>query len=260
MGSLDLLPSLLSEMAERQQLWHICQAMDTESKVMVGVKLALERREDVKADDFEGLRTAQERSDDLNGKGGLENRTGLMYAVIRKHYSVVQLLLDQPGLALDCQDSHGQTALHLACEAGDTEAARMLGLGTQTYTGLDIRDQWGRTPLMAASGSSGYTAIIGVLREANKRKVERRMWRGGGEKEVEVENKETSEDEIIEDKNNEDGAEEDNGEKQKTEMELVETMQRVQLGNTEQEVTQLSKPAIHQLENDKKERSQSKIK
>ena len=98
--------------------------------------------------DLEGVRAAIARGEDVNGVDD-QNVTGLMWAVGRGHYSVVEVLLQQPSLDMNSINDHGTTAVYYACLNNKVIALRML-LGDPRLTSVNTRDPEGRTPLMIA--------------------------------------------------------------------------------------------------------------
>ena len=58
------------------------------------------------------------RRDDINSKDR-DNVTGLMWALLKKHNSIVRLLLEQQSLNLNCTSVNGKTALHYAAQVGN---------------------------------------------------------------------------------------------------------------------------------------------
>ena len=94
------------------------------------------------------VRAALASGEDVNRKD-IDNRTGLMWAVIRNHNSVVRLLLEQPTLDLNLTDLDGWTALHLVAIKGNVEGARLL-LADPRLNTHNHKDNNGWTPLMTA--------------------------------------------------------------------------------------------------------------
>ena len=100
------------------------------------------------AGDLEGVRAAIARGEDVNG-GDDQNVTGLMWAVCRGHYFVVEVLLQQPSLDMNSINGHGTTAVFYACLNNKVIGLRML-LGDPRLTSVNTRDPEGRTALMIA--------------------------------------------------------------------------------------------------------------
>ena len=64
--------------------------------------------------DLGGVKTALRRGEDVNQRSGhCRGSTGLILASNSGHESVVELLLQQPGIEADITDSHGATALQM---------------------------------------------------------------------------------------------------------------------------------------------------
>ena len=74
-----------------------------------------------------------------------------MWAVIKRHNSIVKLLLDQPGVKTNekNKNNNGQTALHLAAWYNNREGARMLLLHP-TMDSANSKDRNGDTAVMIA--------------------------------------------------------------------------------------------------------------
>ena len=95
------------------------------------------------------VREAIGRGEDVNEKR-FADKTGLMWAVTKKHNSIVKLLLEQPTLDLNCTDStNGQTALHRAVCNDNVEGVKML-LADPRLNSHNHKDGNGWTPSMAA--------------------------------------------------------------------------------------------------------------
>ena len=83
--------------------------------------------------EVEGVREALGRGVDVNTRNeGNEwnewNMTGLMMAATEGHEEVVEVLLAQPGLDINCKDNDGSTALHWACDRGAGVVRRLLAI------------------------------------------------------------------------------------------------------------------------------------
>ena len=63
---------------------------------------------------------ARARGEDINCKDQ-DDVTGLMWALLKKHNSIVRLLLEQPTMNLNCTSVNGKTALHFAAQVGNVE-------------------------------------------------------------------------------------------------------------------------------------------
>ena len=112
--------------------------------------------------DLERVRAALGRGEGVNSVSG-GGWTGLMYAVRNKHNSLVQLLLQQPGIDVNCRDRWGQTALHYSVTGDNPEGLRLLlahpGMGS-----INTRDNDGDTPLMAAIRRGRLSCVIELVR------------------------------------------------------------------------------------------------
>ena len=75
--------------------------------------------------------------------------TALMRAVDQRHNSIVELLLDQPGVKTNEKDTNGWTALHYAVVYNNPEGARMLLLHP-TMDSANAKDNDGDTAVMTA--------------------------------------------------------------------------------------------------------------
>lgn len=111
---------------------------------------------------LEGVKAALGRGEDVNGRGGYCNGTGLMEAMGGQHDAVVQLLLDQDNIDINCQDRDGRTALHWAAAWGNARAVEKLV--NKPGQGLNVRDSDGRSPLMWAVWE-GKEQIVSQLLE-----------------------------------------------------------------------------------------------
>ena len=98
--------------------------------------------------DLEGVRAAIARGEDVNG-GDNQNMTGLMWALVMEHNSVVNVLLQQPSLDINRIASNGNTAIHWSCSCGNMTGLRML-LGDPRLTSVNAGSKGGFTPLMVA--------------------------------------------------------------------------------------------------------------
>ena len=98
--------------------------------------------------DMEGAKRALGEGEDPNYRGGKRGMTCLMEAVCKGHASIVQLLLEQPGVDV-AADLNGMTALHYASSKGREgmvmRLMKCLGPGK-----LNAKNSTGRTPLMLA--------------------------------------------------------------------------------------------------------------
>ena len=103
---------------------------------------------------------AIERGEDVNGKSPC-GKTGLMLAVERGHNLVVNLLLQQPRIDVNCYDNGGDGALDTACLMNNAEAVRML-VNHPTMSSLNLWTHSGDFPLMIAV-KHGYVECARVL-------------------------------------------------------------------------------------------------
>ena len=101
---------------------------------------------------FEGdlakVREAIGRGEDVNDESYF-NRTGLMWAVTKKHNSIVKFLLEQPTLDLNWADGTGYTALHFAAYKDNVEGAQLL-LADPRLNTHNHKDRIGDTPVIMA--------------------------------------------------------------------------------------------------------------
>ena len=86
------------------------------------------------------------RGEDVKGKNE-DNETGLMWAVIGNHNSIVRLFLEQPTTDLNCTDLNGETALHWAAAGGNVEAVKLL-LADPRLSNANQKNNDGCTPVM----------------------------------------------------------------------------------------------------------------
>ena len=95
------------------------------------------------------VRSALARGEDVNDKNSWGS-TALMWAVRKKHNSIVKLLLDQPGVKInEKKNSLGWTALHWAAYHDNREGARMLLLHP-TMDSANAKDDLIETAVMTA--------------------------------------------------------------------------------------------------------------
>jgi len=102
--------------------------------------------------DIEGARVALESGADLNTRS-LEGKTPLMYALWNNQNSVVELLMQNDNVDVNCEDNAGATALHHAVDIDNDEGARML-LADIRLQDINHKNRRGLTPLMRAVTSS----------------------------------------------------------------------------------------------------------
>ena len=104
------------------------------------------------------VRAALARGEDANSKDE-NNRTGLMWAVMNKHISVVRLLLEQPTSDLNTSvNFNGRTALHEAALIDNVEAVQLL-LADSRLSTANERDTIGYTPVMLAMRRRSVNAL-----------------------------------------------------------------------------------------------------
>ena len=110
--------------------------------------------------DITSLRLAVQGGADVNERDGV-TMTPLMWAAHRGKAEISELLLQQPGIDIDCTDEDGRSAMHYACLFGRVEVLRML-LATQSEGSMNQPDKGGQTPLMSAS-SYGHVACVTLM-------------------------------------------------------------------------------------------------
>ena len=100
--------------------------------------------------DLGGVRKALRRRGASVNQVGPDGKTGLILAVCEREYTMVQFLLQQPGIDLSCKDNHGFTALHRVLMYRDCcSELSSIALLSSTTT-LNTKDPGGRTPLLLA--------------------------------------------------------------------------------------------------------------
>ena len=134
--------------------------------------------------EVEGVREALASGQQVNQRGGDRGWTGLMLAASSGHASILQLLMNQPGLDVNLTDGSGRTALHLACYKTfeDVGIVKLL-LAHPSLTCLNARDSSGGTPIMAAV-HSGNVACVKELAKLPGVDLETRNSEGLGLEEV----------------------------------------------------------------------------
>merc|ERR1712168_321129 len=98
--------------------------------------------------DVEGARIALESGADCNSRS-LEGKTPLMYALWNHQNSVMELLMQNDKVDVNCEDNDGATALHHAVDVDNDEGARML-LADIRLEDVNHKNRRGVTPLMRA--------------------------------------------------------------------------------------------------------------
>merc|ERR1719319_1851524 len=89
--------------------------------------------------------------------------TGLMEAVLYKHNSIVEFLLQYPGVDVNCQDTGGKTALHYSNYVDNLEGLRLL-LAHPGMRSLNTRGDGEWTPLMTAVCRGSLSCVRGLVR------------------------------------------------------------------------------------------------
>ena len=107
------------------------------------------------------MRAALERGEEVNTRGGRDSSTCLGVAVQNGHVGVVQLLLEQPDIDVNCVDRGGLTALHMACFKGQESVARVL-LAARGQDSLNLASCRALAPLMTAV-LEGNPAVVELL-------------------------------------------------------------------------------------------------
>ena len=85
---------------------------------------------------------------DPNSRGGLLNKTCLMWAIIRGNEEMVDVLLEQPCIEVHAKDNNGNTALHMACARNNVAILNQL----LAFPGILVNERDSRdwTPIMRA--------------------------------------------------------------------------------------------------------------
>jgi len=78
-----------------------------------------------KKGDLEWVKAALQRGADVN-KRGKKGWTGLMWAVMNNHNSVVELLVKTPNIDVNLKNDKGYCALHLAVWKKNNEASKLM--------------------------------------------------------------------------------------------------------------------------------------
>ena len=84
--------------------------------------------------------------------------TGLMWAVMNKHNSIVRLLLEKPTVDLNSTDNNGRAALHHAAIVDNFEAVQLL-LANPRHKMANHEDDVGLTPVMLANKFENMNAL-----------------------------------------------------------------------------------------------------
>ena len=107
--------------------------------------------------DLKAVKTVLKKGEDVNSKDE-DKKTGLMWAMINQHNSIVSLLLEQPTVDLNCVDNRGMTALHHAAIFDNGLGVRLL-LADPRLTTVNHKDKHGNTPVMAAMENDWLNAL-----------------------------------------------------------------------------------------------------
>ena len=110
--------------------------------------------------DITAVRLAVQGGADVNETDGV-TMTPLMWAAHRGKSEISKLLLQQPGINIDCSDEDGRTAMHYACLFGCLEVLRML-LASESRGSINQPDKGGCTPLMCAS-NYGHVECVKLM-------------------------------------------------------------------------------------------------
>ena len=108
------------------------------------------------------VRAALARGGDVNDKNSF-GTTALMWAVINKHNSIVEHLLDQPGVKVNEKDNNGWTALHYAARDNNSEVARLL-LEHPGFNSANATRNDGVTALMIAVRCRNKEVLVELVR------------------------------------------------------------------------------------------------
>ena len=113
----------------------------------------------------EEVREALQAGGDPNTRGGLDNKTCLMWAIIRGNEEMVDVLLEQPDIEVNAKDNSDSTALHWACRCANVAILNQL----LAVPGILVneRDVDGLTPIMLAI-SFGELDMVRVMAAVEK--------------------------------------------------------------------------------------------
>ena len=109
--------------------------------------------------DLEGLQELRQRGEDLFRTDPDSSDSPLHWAIHGSHVDILKFLLDAD-LAVDYQDSHGNTACHWAADFDEEECITLL---KQKGCNLNIVNNWNQTPLIRAIRMESYAAIIALV-------------------------------------------------------------------------------------------------
>ena len=96
-------------------------------------------------------------------KVGKDEVTCLMLAVREGHSSIVNILLEEPGIDVTRRDVNGSTALHLACRYGQVDLVQQLLDHPGGLYCLEWQDKWGETPLLTATRKGHLQCVKRLL-------------------------------------------------------------------------------------------------
>lgn len=97
---------------------------------------------------------------DINAQHYGSGPTALMWAVRKKHYETVKLLLEK-GADPDVQDEHGESALIYAIHGNDESMIKLLLTAAEN---INVRLRGGRTPLMFAVSTVALRVNISTIK------------------------------------------------------------------------------------------------
>ena len=92
-----------------------------------------------------------------------DGKTALMWAVIRRHDTIVKLLLDRTEVKVNEKNKWGQTALHYAAYRNNPEGARLLLLHPG-FNSANATDMFGSTALMEAVRYRNKEVLVELVR------------------------------------------------------------------------------------------------
>ena len=107
---------------------------------------------------------------------GCFGSTPLIAAAQNGPAAIVELLLKQPGINLNCKDEHGLTALHFACIFGRVDILELL-LAGDSGRSLEARDSLGFSPLMCAV-EGGHEGCVELMVRETGIELETGDWKG----------------------------------------------------------------------------------
>ena len=102
---------------------------------------------------------------DVNDRS-FRDKTGLMWALSKKHNSIVKLLLEQHTLDLNHTDGQDRSALHFAAMYDNVEGARLL-LADPRLNTHNHKDTRGWTPVMAAMSFNKVNTLRELIAHPN---------------------------------------------------------------------------------------------